>query len=189
MKSMKNESVERKDARGVAQLTKIRHSFQQVLSEGSNTIKITKGVFGIQTKKLCITCKKIPFTECLPSDAVEEDEETNGIIPARNALIYYKSLSEILKCRTFCKFCELLFRSICEPEYDLLKAKHVREHLPDSDRYRNMASFSDWTNKNTYWKREWIGGAGLWPFGYAVDRQQAASDNALPGGRSPRHQY
>ena len=38
-----------------------------------------------------------------------------------------------------------------------------------------MRSFPDWIKRKKYCKREWMGGAGLWPFGYAVDRQQAAS--------------
>lgn len=38
-----------------------------------------------------------------------------------------------------------------------------------------MESFSDWIERNNYWKREREGGGGPWPFGYAVDQQQAAS--------------
>jgi hypothetical protein len=177
MASIKGKSEDKNHALGLgsSQVSNVRRSFQRISSRGSDLLNVLKDGAGLQTEKLCTACKKIPFVECLPGNAEEDDEGTNRISPAQNPLIFYKSLSHILENRAFCKFCNLLFRSICEPEYDLLKAQHIKEYLPDSQTYKDMRSFSDWIKRNTYWKREWVGGAGLWPFGYAVDRQQAAS--------------
>jgi hypothetical protein len=160
---------------GSSQASSIRESIHKIRSKGSDILNVLKDGAGLQAEMLCTACKKIPFAECLPGDAEGNDEGTNRISPAQDALISYISLSHILENRTFCRFCMLLFRSICEPEYDLLEAQHIKKYLPDSGKYKNMESFSNWIKKNPYWKREWVGGAGLWPFGYAVDRQQAAS--------------
>jgi len=177
MESIEKEGGDKKSDMGwgSSQASNMRRGFHRISSRGSDILNVLKDGAGLQAENLCTTCKKIPFAECLPGDAEEYDEGTDRISPAQDALIFYTSLSRILDNRTFCKFCNLLFRSICEPEYDLLKAQHIKRYLPDSDKYKDMRSFSDWIKKNTYWKREWVGGAGLWPFGYAVDRQQAAS--------------
>ncbi|KAJ6278926.1 heterokaryon incompatibility protein-domain-containing protein [Bipolaris maydis] len=173
MASIKGEGEDKKYDMdfGSKQASNMRRSFQSITSNCSDVLNVVKNGAGMRTDKLCTTCKKIPFAECVPGN----DEVTDRISPAKDALIFYMSLSSILTNSAFCKFCNILFQSICEPEYDLLKAPHIQNYLPDSDKYKNMRTFSDWIKKNTYWKREWVGGAGLWPFGYAVDRQQAAS--------------
>ncbi|KAJ4331114.1 hypothetical protein N0V87_009441, partial [Didymella glomerata] len=63
--------------------------------------------------------------------------------------------------------------SVCQEEYDLLKPEHIRNYLPEG--FGKNKSMSDWIGSNNYWKREWVGGAGLWPFGYALDRSEAAN--------------
>jgi hypothetical protein len=157
------------------QMARTWHSFQGIPSKGSDMMNGVKGGFGMQTDKLCAACKKIPFVECLPGNAADDDDDLNRSTLRKDALIYYKSLSDVLKNRAFCKFCNLLFLSVCQPEYDLLKARHIKEYLPDTDKYKDLKSFPDWVKKNPFWKREWVGGAGIWPFGYAVDREQAAN--------------
>jgi hypothetical protein len=177
MASMKGKGEDKKYAMGLgsSQASNLRRGFHRISSRGSDLVNVLRDEAGLQAKKLCTACKRIPFAECLPGDAKEIDKGTDHISPAQDALIFYISLTRILENRTFCKFCNLLFQSICEPEYDLLKAQHIKKYLPDSEKYKDIRSFSDWIKRNTYWKREWVGGAGLWPFGYAVDRQQAAS--------------
>jgi hypothetical protein len=177
MASIKGEGEDKKYAMGLGSLqaSNMRRSLQKISSKGSDILNVVKDGVGLQTEKLCTACRKIPFVECLPGNAEEIDDGTDRTSPTKDALISYTSLSRILENRTFCKFCNLLFRSVCEPEYDLLKAQHIKKYLPDSDKYKDMRSFPDWVERNRYWKREWVGGAGLWPFGYAVDRQQAAS--------------
>lgn len=177
MASIKGEGEDKKYDMGFVstQASSMRRGAQRFASGFSDALNVLKHEASLQTENLCTACKKIPFAECLPGNDEEDGEGTDRISPAQDALIFYMSLSSILKNRTFCKFCNLLFQSICEPEYDLLKAQHIQNYLPDSENYKNMRSFSDWIKENKYWKREWVGGAGLWPFGYAVDRQQAAS--------------
>jgi hypothetical protein len=117
---------------------------------GSDSLEIVKKGIGIQTQNLCETCKKIPFMACLTNDKgiTREDRGAAGDDGVPPALLHFNSLSDILVNRTFCKFCELLFRCVCQPEYDLLKAPHIEDHLPDSD----IKTFSDWVGKNPYWK-------------------------------------
>lgn len=167
MASIKEENEGRKNT----PVDKIQRGVKHILSTGSDTMNAIKEKCCMRTENLCGACKKIPFIECLPNDTSEEDNEVNGDTMAREVLIYPKSLSHILKCRNFCKFCRLLFQSVCEPEYDLLKAQHIKEHLPNNDKFKEMKS---WIEQDPYLKREWVGGAGLWPFGYAVDRKQSA---------------
>jgi hypothetical protein len=165
------EKGKKKTARPRLDLGKMRRSVHQI----SDVLEIAKKGVGMDTDDLCTACKKIPFEECVPHDFARGKAEASIRSQTLKPLVYYKSLSEILKCHTFCKFCELLFHSICEPDNDLLKAPHIRDHLPDSKKFKDMRSFADWIQDNPYWKREWLGNAGLWPFGYAVDRDQATS--------------
>jgi hypothetical protein len=156
MVSIKGEGDDKKYDMGLdsPQVSNIRRGFIKIKTQGSDMLNALKDGAGFRAEKLCTTCKKIPFAECLPDDAEEDDEGTDHISPAQDALISYTSLSRILVNRAFCKFCNLLFRSICEPEYDLLKAQHIKKYLPDGDKYKDMKSFSDWIERNTYWKRE-----------------------------------
>ncbi|KAH5582076.1 hypothetical protein HBI24_120880 [Parastagonospora nodorum] len=152
--------------------TSMKSALSTMRRTGSDSLEIVKKGIGIQTQDLCEVCKKIPFMACIADDKgiAKEDMRTAGDDRVPNTLLHFNSLSDILVNRAFCKFCELLFRCVCQPEYDLLKAPHIKDHLPDSD----IKSFPDWVRKNPYWKRELVGGAGFWPFGYAVDRGEAA---------------
>ncbi|KAF2491686.1 hypothetical protein BU16DRAFT_621210 [Lophium mytilinum] len=62
---------------------------------------------------------------------------------------------------------------MCQPEYDLLKAEHISKGLQDNNKLKEIQSFSEWSEKLPDWKGK-LAGADVWPFGYAVDRQQAA---------------
>ncbi|CAI6288494.1 unnamed protein product [Periconia digitata] len=157
---------------GSSQVSNMQRRMDEIRLKSSDVMNRMKQRAGMRSKKLCSICKKIPFEDCLPGDAETNEEGADGSSAAEDALIYYISLSHILQNRKPCKFCGLLFRTVCEPEYDLLKAQHIKQYLPDRD--KNHISFSEWAEKNTSWIGKWVGGAGLWPFGYAVDRQQAA---------------
>ncbi|KAF2802187.1 uncharacterized protein BDZ99DRAFT_504169 [Mytilinidion resinicola] len=122
-----------------------------------------------KTAPLCSACREIPFAECL-SDSTGEGGTQVSNARKRKELVYIKSLSRILKYRDWCKLCRLLFRSICQPEYDLLKAEHISNGLHDNDKLKEIESFAEWTEKPAHWRA----GADVWPFGYAVDRRQAA---------------
>ncbi|CAO2649597.1 Nn.00g069820.m01.CDS01 [Neocucurbitaria sp. VM-36] len=154
---------------GLGEATRVQ--YKRFKSRSEDFLANTKHILRIQTDKLCSDCKEIPFHECLPKTPGEEEESSQE----RGALIFYKSLSKILNNRGICRLCNLLIQSICQEEYDILKADHIKDFLPDDPRYKNLTRFSDWIDKNNYWKREWLGGAGLWPFGYAIDRTQAAN--------------
>jgi hypothetical protein len=171
MASFKETRAKKRHTLSLSQIPNIWNSVQRIPSKGSDVLNALKEGVGMQTEKLCSACEKIPFVECLPGNATEEDEAIDRTSSTKDALIYYKSLSNILTNRGFCRFCNLLFQSIYQPEYGLLKARHIKEYLPDNEKYKDMKSFSDWIKK----KREWVGGSGLWPFGYAVDREQAAN--------------
>lgn len=177
MASSKKEGKDKKDGTslGSSQASGLRRSLIAVRSRVSDTVNVLRGVAGLQTNKLCTTCKNIPFAECLPGDAEEDVDAADRISPEQDPLISYLSLSRILEHREFCKFCNLLFRTVCESEYDLLKAQHIEKYLPKHGKYKDLRSFPDWIKRNTYLKREWVGGAGMWPFGYATDEQAASS--------------
>ncbi|CAN9450495.1 unnamed protein product [Alternaria alternata] len=177
MASSKREGKDKKDGTGLgsSQASGLRRSFIAMRSRGSDIVSVLRGVAGLQTNKLCTTCRNIPFAECLPGDAEEDVDAADRISQAQDPLISYLSLSRILEHREFCKFCNLLFRTVCESEYDLLKAQHIEKYLPKDGKYKDLRSFPDWIKRNTYLKREWVGGAGMWPFGYATDEQAASS--------------
>jgi len=150
----------------------LRRSINKIYSGLYDKMNVVKEKAGLHTDTLCATCKKIPFAECLPGDAEEDNEETDRSSRAQDPLISYISLSRILENRNFCKFCNLLFKAVCEPEYDLLEAQHIGKYLPESFKYKR---FADWIEENSYWKRNLVGGAGMWPFGYAAGEQAASS--------------
>lgn len=106
-----------------------------------------------------------------------------------------QSLSRILNNRSICRLCNLLVQAICQDEYDILQADHIKDSLPDNPRFKEMARFSDWVGKNNNWKREWVGGAGLWPLGYAINRSSAAHSNSagcketFHRSRRPRYEF
>ncbi|CAI9629751.1 hypothetical protein GT037_008946 [Alternaria burnsii] len=150
----------------------LRRSINKICSGLYDIKNVVKEKAGLHTDTLCATCKKIPFAECLPGDAEEDNEETDRSSRAQDPLISYISLSRILENRNFCKFCNLLFKAVCEPEYDLLEAQHIGKYLPESFKYKR---FADWIEENSYWKRNLVGGAGMWPFGYAAGEQAASS--------------
>lgn len=177
MASSKREGKEQKDDMGLgsSQASGLLRSIIGIPSKASDAVNVLKGAAGLRTKTLCTTCKNIPFAECLPGDTEEDGEAADRINPAQDPLISYLSLSRILEHRKFCKFCDLLFQTVCEPEYDLLKAQHIEEYLPKSGKYKDLRNFPGWIKRNTYLKREWVGGAGMWPFGYATDEQAASS--------------
>lgn len=139
----------------------------------SDTTQGVKKLFGAKTRNLCTACEQIPFNACLPdsflgSDVTAEPELTKG-----EPLVFVMSLRQILNHREWCKFCRLLYRSCCQPENDLFKAEHIKNHLHDSQRLRDVETFAQWSNEFPIWKRV-VGGEDIWPFGYTVDQQQAA---------------
>jgi hypothetical protein len=133
----------------------------------------TKNTFGQYNGTLCTACREIPFHEALPVSSEDVKTSSTGTTLRGEAVVFYRSLSKILNNRDICKLCHLLTQSVCQEEYDLLKPEHIRNYLPEG--FGQNRSMADWVGSNNYWKREWIGGAGLWPFGYALDRSEAAN--------------
>jgi hypothetical protein len=129
--------------------------------------------FGRQTRTLCTACEQVPFNECLPTDDSYFNTSDPPTAPDSGPLVFCMSLSQILAHRDWCKFCGLLYRSCCQPENDLLKASHIKDHLHDSEKLKNIGTFADWVEEFPKWK-QMVGGQDIWPFGFAVDQTQAA---------------
>jgi hypothetical protein len=73
--------------KGKGQASSIRDSIHKIASRSSNILNVFKDGAGLQAETLCTACKKIPFAECLPGDAEGNDEGTDRISPAQDALI------------------------------------------------------------------------------------------------------
>ncbi|KAI4913032.1 uncharacterized protein J4E92_009904 [Alternaria infectoria] len=173
MVSIEGEGEEKKEKKwlGSSQASDLRRNFEKFRDKSSDQLNVFTAGAGWSTDPLCTTCKMIPFKECLPGAA-----EDDGNRPTQDAIISYASLSVILANSSWCKLCKLLFQSICQPEYDLLKAPHIKNHLPDNNTYKDIRDVEDWTQRFKYWKRDSLGDdIGLWPFGYAISQDQATS--------------
>jgi hypothetical protein len=161
------------DASSIGFTQAAKRRWKSTTNFGKDTWAITQNSVGRYKGTLCTACREIPFHECLPTSPENDAETPASTAHRQGAVVFYRSLSKILNNRETCKLCGLLTQSICQKEYDLLAPEHIRNYLPDNfDQNRSMA---DWIGKNNYWKREWVGGAGLWPFGYALDRSEAAN--------------
>lgn len=74
--SMASSNGETEDDRGPVSLQakRLRRGFQMISSTGSDIFNVLKDGAGLRSEKLCTTCKRIPFAECLPGDAEEDDD-------------------------------------------------------------------------------------------------------------------
>jgi len=117
----------------------------------------------VQSKKdFCAACKRIPFDECLPDSSKGNNESK------QDAFVIYLNLETILDNSGICRLCSLLEKSICQEDHDLLKAEHIRKHLPET--FDEHTSMSEWIPK---YKDD-----DSWPFGFTSDRS-GASDHAV----------
>ena len=143
---------------------------KKIMNKAKDTTQGVKKSIGGSTPNLCTACEQIPFEDCLP----ERDGNAPETTPEKEPLVFCMSLSQVLSCRGWCKFCGLLFRSSCQSDNDLLKAGHIKDHL-DSQELKEVDSFAGWVEKFPNWKRI-VAGEDSWPFGYTVDQQQAAKN-------------
>lgn len=88
---------------------------------------------------------------------------------------YCLNLDKVLANRTWCKFCAVLFKTICRQEYDILQAEHISKHLETSEKLKDIKKFSQWLETFSSWEKL-VDGADIWPFGYTRDQNEAQRD-------------
>lgn len=125
------------------------------------------------SRSLCHECDRIPFNEYLPS--VSDSSESRTTRQGNKSNIFCLNLHNILSHRAWCKFCGLLFKSICRPEYDLFKDGHISKHLQTSEKLKGVKTFKQWIDTFSSWER-WTDGEDIWPFGYTRDQKEAANE-------------
>ncbi|KAL9111784.1 MAG: hypothetical protein Q9227_003843 [Pyrenula ochraceoflavens] len=150
--------------------------FVEIAKDGRDIVMTVGQKVGMQkhVDDLCSGCSRIPFNECLtfPGDRVRDDER------GREAT-FYMPIEKILSQREWCKFCRLLFRSVCQPEHDLLqRPPQVHNFLQDNLKHK---SFEEWATETPEWRKmvEGIGNRfGIlehnWPFGSSRDHRESA---------------
>ncbi len=90
-------------------------------------------------RSLCHECERIPFNDYLPR-ASDLPRSRTGFL-SNKPTIFCINLEHVLFHRSWCKFCGFLFKSICRPEYDLLKAEHIGKYLHDSEKLKDIKTF------------------------------------------------
>ena len=144
---------------------------QPVFVEPSRTDKFLNSVSGIKavltdTPRICKACVNLPFSEALQS----------GTETSRR--IFMTDLETIIQQKS-CPICTLLLRCLKQPENDLFAAAHIKDHLKTSPWPRNNSTSNEWLD--WYIERKMPerlsstikSGNEAWPFGSALDAQQA----------------
>ena len=144
--------------------------FKNALNTGKDFFARTGKTAGLYNDALCTTCNEIDFHECLPDPPNDNNGPSTSSDSKQRAKTFYRSLAKILDNSKFCNLCRLLKQSICQEEYDLLKAEHIRKYLPEG--FGKNKSMSDWVEGQNDWRREWFGDSDLWPFGHALDKSE-----------------
>ncbi|CAN9118650.1 unnamed protein product [Alternaria alternata] len=144
--------------------------FKNALNTGKDFFARTGETAGLYNDALCTTCNEIDFHECLPDPPNDNNGPSTSSDSKQRAKTFYRSLAKILDNSKFCNLCRLLKQSICQEEYDLLKAEHIRKYLPEG--FGKNKSMSDWVEGQNDWRREWFGDSDLWPFGHALDKSE-----------------
>lgn len=169
------------DKRDDSRFERLLHFSKKATKDTGNiVVDETQGIkklFGGTTRHLCSACKQIPFAACLP----RANQSGPADVQRNEPLVFCMSLSHILNHKKWCKFCSLLFRSCCEPQNDLLKAKHIQKYLQDSRKLKGIETFREWAEAFPNW-RHTVEGEDIWPFGYSIDHDEAAK-NALGRAR------
>jgi hypothetical protein len=137
--------------------------------------------------QLCHECKKIPFKEFSshyadsPPGSSSSSPSTSSfssgasITLDRKPKTYCLSLDKVLSHRKWCKFCALLFETICRSEYDVFKSEHIQKHLGTSEKLKNIQTFSQWASAFSRWEKL-TESQDIWPFGYTADQKEAQAD-------------
>ncbi|KAI4667640.1 uncharacterized protein J4E88_010160 [Alternaria novae-zelandiae] len=147
----------------------VKSRARDVVDAGKDWFARGMSKLGQKEKKLCAACERIPFDECLPPPSKDNNETPTQVPSKQQAIIFYRSLEKILENSGHCKLCSLLKQSVCQEDHDLLKAEHIRKHLPKG--FNENTSMSVWIAK-------FKDNVDLWPFGYTSDRS-SASDYAM----------
>ena len=122
---------------------------------------------------LCHECERIPFNDYLPTGFSPPRRSTGSL--SNKPTVFCLKLEQVVSHRSWCKFCGLLFKSICRPENDLLKAEHIRKHLHTSEKLKDIRTFKQWVETFSTWEK-WTEGEDIWPFGYTRDQKEAAKE-------------
>jgi hypothetical protein len=136
-------------------------------------------------RTLCHDCEKIPFKTYLVDDSASSintptsPAHSFSSISTRSPEIkpqtYCLNLERVLSNAKWCKFCGLLFHSICRTEYDLFKADHINKNLQSSEKLKGVKTFAQWIKSFSTWEKL-TEGEDIWPFGYSRDQKEAQSN-------------
>jgi hypothetical protein len=151
--------------------TKIKAGYHKTIDGGKDLkYKISSKP---DKRGLCHKCEQIPFGDYLPSVCASPRSQTSTL--RDKTAVFCLKLEDIVAHQHWCKFCGLLYKSICRPEYDLFKAEHISKHLKTSEKLKDIKTFEQWVTTFSTWEK-WTEGEDIWPFGYTRDQKEAAKE-------------
>lgn len=140
---------------------------------------------GISGDSLCTKCNKLPFrahfkttNEIKVSSDNPNDEK--GVPPQ-----FAWTLEHVLQNRNWCKFCRIVFWSLCKEENDpLLTNPEIQDHV--QDKWKKW-SFSRWAENTDMFGRKFTHERD-WPFGHSHAPTEARDHAQQALNNTGRHQ-